>query len=243
MPRVVIATVLALAACSPSKPKSTSKQGPSAPLGSAAAHAPARTGDGKAAKHAVRLPTLSPVRFSLAIAESENTATAWTAVADGYDQQLATCTTDCRDLAYQAVLARKQAVKAANVKPPPHSEDWTTVPLPAEVRAAIDATDRCAAMLDPSDDELAPMKFLSASSLYQYRQDDAIARLEEILRDYRYGPTAEYAANQLLDALMRQNNTDKLRTWVADLSADETFLADKPQLRATLQQIQQALAG
>lgn len=243
MPRLVLASALVLAACSPGKSKTTSKQGPSTPLRSAAAHAPARTGDGKAAKHAVRLPTLSPVRFSLAIAESENTSAAWSAVADGYDQQLATCTTDCRDLAYQAVIARKQAVKAANLKPPEHSEDWTTVPMPAEVRAAIEATDRCAAMLDPSDDELAPMKFLSASSLYHYRQDDAIARLEEILRDYRYGPTAEYAANQLLDALMRMNRTDDLRKWMTELSADETFLADKPQLRATLQQIQQALAG
>jgi hypothetical protein len=240
MPRLAVASVLVLTACSPGKSKKAN-EGSSAPP-AAAARAPAAASDGKAAKHAVRLPTLSPVRFSLAIAESENTPAAWSAVADGYDKQLATCTVECRDIAYQAVLARKQAVKTANLAKPA-GEDWTPVAMPPEVRAALDATDLLIALLDPSDDELAPLKFLSASSLYRYRQDDAIARLEEILRDYRYGPTAEYAANQLLDALMRSNNTDKLRTWVTELSTDETFLADKPQLRQTLQQIQQALAG
>ncbi len=240
MPRFTLAlALLALAGCSPAKSKPKASAGSSAP--SASVRAPAGKGDGKAAKHAARLPTLSPVRYSLAIAESQNTPAAWTAVADGYAQELATCTTDCRGIAYQALLARKQAVKAANL-PKPEGEDWTPVAMPPEVRASLQATDAYIAMLDPSDDELAPLKFLAASSLWRYRQDDAIARLEEILRDYRYGPTAEYAANQLLDALMRQNNIEKLRTWYADLSADETFLADKPQLRATLEQIKQALA-
>jgi hypothetical protein len=35
---------------------------------------------------------------------------------------------------------------------------------------------------------------------------------------------------------------DELRAWVAELSADETFLANKPELRATLDRLRDLLA-
>jgi hypothetical protein len=195
-----------------------------------------------AATHAKRPPTLPAAAFTWAVAEASNSAHAWTSVADSLAADLAACTTDCREAAYEVVLARNNAARIA-AAPPPHGDDWTALPIPHEVEVAIATQDAYVASLDPTDDEVAPMKFLSAGALWRYRQDAALPRLEALLREHRDDETAEYAANQLLDALMRAGRTDELRYWVAELLADETFLADKPDLRDTLQQMHQALAG
>jgi hypothetical protein len=238
MHRVVLSGLIGLAAlsCSPAK----SKERPTAAMASTPASATASTA--KAAPHARRLPTLSPARFTLAIAESEDTPAAWTAVADGYAQQLADCDRDCIELAREVALARSKAARAA-LHPEPDGDDWTPLEIPAEYRAAIDANDQLLAMLDTTDMPAIALQFTTASVLYRYRQNDAIPRLEALLRDHRDNPIAEYAANELLDALRRANRTDELRTWVTELAADETFLANKPVLRETLQRMQQVLAG
>jgi hypothetical protein len=41
----------------------------------------------------------------------------------------------------------------------------------------------------------------------------------------------------LLDLLMRLERTDELRRWTLDLLADTAFLADKAELRATLERL------
>jgi hypothetical protein len=187
-------------------------------------------------------PSLPTAQFTLSYAETANTPAAWSAVADAYAQDLSHCTSDCRDVAYQVVLARKQAVKAANL-PKPEGDEWAPLPVPAEVQAAIEATDAFVAMLDPTDDDVAGMQFLSASSLWRYRQDEALPRLEALLREHRDDATAEYAANQLLDALMRAGKLAELRAWATELAADETFLANKPELRATLERVVALLAS
>jgi hypothetical protein len=187
-------------------------------------------------------PSLPATQFTLSYAERANTPTAWTSVADAYAQDLSRCTTDCRDLAYEVLLARKQAVKAANL-PKPEGDEWTPVPVPAEVQAVIDATDAFVAMLDPTDDDVAGLQFLSAASLWRYRRDEALPRLEALLREHRDDATAEYAANQLIDALMRAGKLAELRAWAAELAADETFLANKPELRATLERVVALLAS
>lgn len=221
----------ALIACSPAKAKDVAPPPTTAPKVEASA-----------ATHARRPPTLPAAAFTWAVAEASNSADVWTSVADSLAAELATCTTDCREAAYEVVLARNNAVAVAS-PPPPHSDDWTPVPLPPEVEVAIAAQDAYAASLPPTDDEVAPMQFLSAAALWRYQQDAAIPRLEALLREHRDDETAEYAANQLLDALMRAGRIADLHAWAAELSADETFLADKPDLRETLAQVVATLAS
>jgi hypothetical protein len=57
--------------------------------------------------------------------------------------------------------------------------------------------------------------------------EDAIARLEDLLRTHRNEPSAEYVANMLLDALARANRIPELKQWLKNLLADSTFLAGK----------------
>ncbi len=109
--------------------------------------------------------------------------------------------------------------------------------LAGEHDRVIDALDGYVAMADPLDPDLAGMKFTAASALYRWRQPDAIERLERLLREHRDDPTAENAANQLLDLLMRSERIAELRMWVAELLADEAFLAGKEALRETLERL------
>lgn len=176
--------------------------------------------------------------FVSSVAASSNTPAAWTAIADTYQSELATCTANCKDTAYAIVLARKNA--AAQLKPPPGDGP---VELPAEVQAKVDALDAYVKLLDPTDDEVAPMQFLAANTLWHWRQPEALARLETFLQEHRDDATAEYAANQLLHSLMNQGRMDELRAWVAEFSSDETFLANKPELQATLARLREVLAA
>lgn len=190
---------------------------------------------------AARRPSLPAAAFSRSFAESANTPEAWTAVADAYDLEYATCRSDCRALAADIVDARKAAATAANLPPPPDGED--PVAVPPVIASLIDALDRYVASLPATDDDVAKNQFLAAAALWRYRQPDSLPRLEALLREHRYDETAEYAANQLLDFLMRAGKTAELAAWVAELAADETFLADKPALRETLRRLQSLLAS
>lgn len=188
-----------------------------------------------AAPHGRRPPSLPSARFTLAFAESTNTPAAWTAVADAFAQELTACSADCREIAYQVVLARKAAVTAAHFEAPPL--DDVAHPVPDEIEAMIATIDVFVESLDAADDEAAPLKFLAAASLFRYGQPTALTRLDEFLREHRDDATAEYAANQLLDGLVRAGKIAELRAWAAELAADETFLVNKPVLRETLARV------
>ena len=62
-------------------------------------------------------------------------------------------------------------------------------------------------------------------------------RLELILREHRDLPIAEYAANQLLDTLMRAGRLAELRAWALELLGDAAFLAGNDELRQTLEPV------
>lgn len=198
-----------------------------------------------ARRHVPRTETRPPTPTrSLAdawrMAESTTEAEDWDAAADAYLDALAPCTQDCLELAYGAVLARRNALAAAPEDPPPGDDP---APVPPRVQATIDALDTYVDLAEPGDPDLPSMKFLAGNALYRYRQPDAIARLEAVLREFPRDDVAEYAANTLLDLLMRSGRTDELRVWVERLLADASFLAGRDDLRDTLERVHAAIAG
>lgn len=190
-------------------------------------------------KHPGRARMARPpqLAFTLSVAESAQEPLAWTAVADAYARELEVCPSECQSLAREVVEARLHALQS--IRRQPHGEQ----PVPPELDAAVAAIDDYVARLDSTDADVAPMKHTAASALWRYRQDDALPRLEEILRDHRDDETAEYAANRLLHLLLHRNRLDELRFWMTELSSDETFLADKPDLQATLAQLRELVAA
>jgi hypothetical protein len=178
--------------------------------------------------------------FMWSFAEARNTAAGWDAAATAFEQELASCDANCAETAYAILLARKNALLVEPIKPPPGEEP---LDLPPRVQAALDASDQYVALGDPDDHDVKGSRFIAASLTYRWRQPDAIDRLIEILKFHRDHPTAEYAANQLLDLLMRADRGDELRQWVGVLLADATFLADKPELRTTLERLRDMFAA
>jgi hypothetical protein len=189
-------------------------------------------------------PTVPRAQAATAVAwaraETRGTAEAWDAAAEAYDQERADCVEDCLETAYAAVLARKNAVLAARLEPPPGDEP---VELPPRLRAVVDALDDYVGMTDSLDPDLAGMKFLAASITTRWRQPDAVARLEALLREHPDDPTSEYAANLLLDLLVRADRIAEAKAWVDKLMADEAFLVGKDELRATLERLRGLFAA
>jgi hypothetical protein len=172
-------------------------------------------------------------------AEAVKTAAAWDAVADAYVEERSACDDDCLDVAYTVVLARKNALLAEPIEPPPGTDP---VPLPPRVQAVVDALDAYVAMAPSDDPDMPGMKFLAANALRKWRQPDALVRLEDVLRGHRDHETAEYAANILLDALLTAGRAAEVEALVDELLADAAFLAGKDELRATLERIRAIIA-
>jgi pentatricopeptide repeat protein len=173
-------------------------------------------------------------------AEAANSAAAWDDAAELYLEERAGCTDDCGDAAYAVVLARTNALAAEHPEPP--STD-TPVDLPPRARAVVDAIDDYIEQADAADPELPALSFLAANMLARWNHPDALVRLEAILREYRGDETAEYAANILLDALVRAGRIGEVRALVDELLADEAFLAGKDALRATLERLRAVIAA
>ena len=175
-------------------------------------------------------------------AEASPSAEAWGDAATAYEAALPGCTDDCADTAYAVILARKNALAAEpaeTLEPPPGDQP---VPLPPRVAALVDALDVFAELAEPDDPDVAGVKFLAANVLNRWRQPDALARLEEVLREHRDHETAEYAANVLIDALVRAGRIDEVSALVEELLADAAFLAARPELRATLERLRAVIA-
>ncbi len=183
-------------------------------------------------------PPPAPSLPAWSAAEANNTAAAWDQAADAYGRERATCVDDCVDAAYAVVLARKNALGAEPIEPPKPDESPL---LPPRVKALVDALDEYVKIAPPTDPDVLDMKFLAANALSRWHQEDAIARLEALLREHRNDPSAEYVANMLLDALARANRIEQLKTWVNELLADAGFLAGKDQLRVTLETLRTQL--
>jgi pentatricopeptide repeat protein len=208
--------------------------------------APARSQPPPAAPRARRewtrpahLAVLPASEGAWARAEREQSAEAWRAAARAYEGELARCA-DCVDAAYAVVLARKNVLLAEPVEPPPGDQP---APLPPRLQAYVDALDAFVDLADPADPDLAGMKFLAASALSKWRQPDALARLEEVLREHRDHETAEYAANLLIDALLRAGRVDEVSALVDELLGDDAFLASRPALRQTLERLRAVIAA
>lgn len=219
--------------CAKRKTPTTSRAG----SGSAITARPPRTTPRRwAAPPAPKLPDLSAAWSE---AEAKKTAESWDAAADAFTAERTRCTDDCLDAQYAVVLARKNAM-AAELPSKPNADEKP--PLPARVKALVDSLDEYVKIAPPSDPDVYDMKFLAANALASWNQNDAIARLEELLRDHRSEPSAEYVANMLLNALVRENRIAELRIWVTELLADTAFLQGKDALRATLETLQAQLA-
>lgn len=192
------------------------------------------------AARAAPMPSLPTSAFAWSFAEASDSHDAWVAVAETAATDAANCTADCNEVVYELAMARNHVVRTSPHQPPEMEEP--AEPLPPEVEASVAAIDAYVALLPATDDQVAGLKFLAGAALWRWREPGAVARLEEVLRDHRDDETAEYAANQLLDMLMREERIPELREWVAELSADETFLANKPDLRETLEGLTKLLA-
>lgn len=184
-------------------------------------------------------PPPAPSLPAWSAAEAAKTAEAWDRAADEYARARERCVDDCLDAAYAVVLARKNALSADPIKPPKPEE---SPPLPARVKALVSALDDYLKIAPPTDPDQLDMKFLAANAINLWHQEDAVARLEELLREHRNDPSAEYVVNMLLDALMRANRVEELKRWVSELLADATFLEGKDQLRSTLETVRVQLA-
>jgi hypothetical protein len=184
-------------------------------------------------------PPPAPSLPAWSAAEVAKTTEGWNRAADAYARAREGCVDDCLDAAYAVVLARKNALGADPIQPPQPDE---APPLPPRVKALVDALDDYVKIAPPSDPDVVDMKFLAANALNRWHQDDAVARLEELLREHRDDPVAEYAANMLLDALVRANRIEELKGWVTELLADSTFLAGKDELRTTLEAVRARIA-
>ncbi len=221
--------VIVLAACEAKSPPAPT------PVAEQTRVVPARRTKPRTETRPTTPPRLARTADVWAAAERAPSAEAWEAAADAYEAELDACTDGCLDAAYAVVLARKNALLAAPEEPPPGDEP---VPVPPRVQAAVDAMDAYVALAEPDDPDVAGLKFLASNALYRFRQPDSILRMEEILRDHRGDPVAEYAANTLLDLLLRSGRVDDAKRWVAELLGDAAFLADKPALRETLDRLQ-----
>lgn len=191
------------------------------------------------------LPRLPQTVVAWAAAEAARSPRAWVSAADAYERELDGClatgaTSGCAEDAYAVVLARKAAIGDDEKTPPPGTDP---APVPADVQETIDAMDRYSGLAEPGDVDAAGMRFLAGNMLNRYRQPEGIARLENVIHEDRNFEFAEYAANILLDALIRAGKTDEARALVTELLADSAFLAAHPDLRATLEQLRAALAG
>lgn len=171
-------------------------------------------------------------------AAANNTVEAWNAAAATYTRDRKTCANDCNDRAFAVVLARRNALAAAKLEPPPGVD---RPPVPPEVRALVDAVDDYVAIAPPDDPTVVENKFVAASALYRWHSNEALDRLEEMLRIHRYDELAEYSANMLLDMLISTNNIDQMKYWVYELLGDARFMAGKDELRQTLEMLRQRL--
>lgn len=233
---VVVVGVALLAGC-----KERRAEPPVAPAAKAvAAPTPARRGAPRTWTRPPTPPALPRAATAWTAAETANTAEAWDAAAAAYEQVRDACEKGCPDDAYAALLARRNAMRTEAAEPPPGD---APVPLPPRVEAAVAAMDAFVAAAAPDDPDAIGAKFIAGNLLRRWRQPDGLVRLEEVLRAHRDHETAEYAANILLEQLLRQGRVAEVQALVAELLADAAFLAGKDELRATLLRIQQAAAA
>lgn len=137
-----------------------------------------------------------------------------------------------REVAYAAVLATHPPVQAEEDRP----LDYTPRPIPERYQRFLAALATYRAFTT-GDDE-ADIVFLQARVYWRY---DHLAEAEPFLLDllahHHDHETAEYAANLLLDSYNRLHEYDRMLALAHELLADDHFLADKPDLRATLDSI------
>ncbi|MGE0548616.1 MAG: hypothetical protein AB7O24_16935 [Kofleriaceae bacterium] len=93
--------------------------------------------------------------------------------------------------------------------------------------------------IDPTDPQVIGVKFLKAQLYHRRRQLDlAVPLLREILDHHRQHESAEPAAQLLLDCYNQLGQHDHMLALVDELARDDSFLAGKPELQATIRALQ-----
>jgi hypothetical protein len=157
--------------------------------------------------------------------EWERVANAFSAVVEAHRADAAKET----EAAYAAVLAWKNALNG----------DHDGVSGDRDPRSArlISALRTYRAYVTDSD-EIAGLEFLEASTLRRTGHgEEAIPLFRDVLDHHRNHETAEYAANLLLDTYNLLGRHAEMVALARSLAADRKFLADKPDLAATVSRL------
>lgn len=167
-------------------------------------------------------------------AEAQNTLEAWDLAADLFANVRDACLHECRELAYAAVLARKNALAldpmiAAHV--PLEQRPTTPEPMPPRVEAMIEAADAFVASAPAGDEEAAGVGFLAAQQYNTYGWlDESTTRFAQVVTTNPTADVAEYSANLLLDAYNRAERYEELFAYARQLSLNAPFLAAHPEV-------------
>ena len=153
-----------------------------------------------------------------------------------------------RESAYASVLGWQNAL-AVDPRPsdiPTEEEDpsrYEEIPEPQEI------DERNKQMLkafniyiqhvdDPSDSDLADMKFYRARIFWRFDHLERANKLfADILRNHRGHEVSLFSANLLLDSLNRLQQYEEMNRWVDRMLGWERWLSDKDDLRASLNEI------
>lgn len=135
--------------------------------------------------------------------------------------------------AYAEVLAYKNAL-SSDVRVRPRKP--ITGRVPEREQLMINAFERYARIVDnPYDPEVVVMQFLAARIYWRHELwDQAVPRLETIVRDHLTSNVGEYAVNILLDTLNRTSRIAAMARLVVRLRKQTAWLASRPNLKRRL---------
>lgn len=171
-------------------------------------------------------------------ATAQGTAEAWDLAADLFQRSRDACTTECSELAYTTVLARKNALAVDPAIVKPVEKPVTPQELPARVESFIDAADAYVASAPPGDDDAIGVSFLAGRQYNDYGWiDESTTRFASIVLASPTHEVALYSANLMLDAFNRSERYDELVQWARELSANAALMAAQPELAEVVAQI------
>lgn len=177
-------------------------------------------------------------------ATAMNTADAWDLAADLFARSRDACPRECSDLAYAAVLARKNAIAADASLVRPVEKPTSPEEMPERVVAFIDAADAYAASAPAGDSEAAGISFLAGKQFNDYGYvDESTTRFADIVRANPTHDVALYSANLLLDAFNRSERYEDLVAWARTLQGNAVLMASHAELAEVVAQILARAAG
>ena len=182
------------------------------------------------ARAAPKTADLVAAERAWAVAEKEPDATKsvalWEAAAAAFDRAVPGAGAHQRSAAEAAVLAWKNAIGRDAITRKPTTTAARDDGLLRSLEVYIP--------LAPAT-ELPSLLFTRGHIFYKRdRFDEAVPIFEDLVTRFPADDTAEYAANMLLDALVRQRDFDRMIGWVARMRAMPKLTAKRPELVETL---------